>query len=80
LVLAEREWMFEQRQLWQLERHNAFTENRIPSRFIGRQPNLINNNLIKETSFSNNSVSVSPLRDLSQDNIQEKKHQKRREK
>jgi hypothetical protein len=52
----------------------------MPARFIGRQPNLINNNLIRETSFNNNSVSMSPLRDLSQDNIQERRHQKRREK
>jgi hypothetical protein len=51
LVLAEREWIFEQRQLWELEKYNAFNENRMPARFIGRQPNLINNNLMKETSF-----------------------------
>jgi hypothetical protein len=49
------------------------------ARFIGRQHNLINNNLIRETSFVNNSVSVFPLRNLSQDNIQERRHQKRRE-
>jgi hypothetical protein len=30
-VLAEREWMFEQRQLWQ---HNVFNENRMLARFI----------------------------------------------
>jgi hypothetical protein len=72
--------MFAQKQIWQLERHNAFTENRMLARFIGRQPNLIDNNLLRETSFNNNSVSESPLRDLSQDNIQEKRHQKRREK
>jgi hypothetical protein len=78
LGLAEREWMFEQRQLWQLERHNAFKKNRMPARFIGRQPNLIINNLIRETSLNNNSVSTSPLRDFSQDNIQERRHQKRR--
>jgi hypothetical protein len=63
-----------------LENHNAFNEDRMLARFIGRQPNLINNNLIRETSFVNNLVSVSPLRDLSQDNIQERRHQKRREK
>jgi hypothetical protein len=80
MVLAEREWMFEQRQSWQLERHNAFTENRMPARFIGKQPNLINKNFLRETSFNNNSVSISPLRDLSQDNIQERRHQKKREK
>jgi hypothetical protein len=51
LVLVEREWMFEQRQLWKLEKHNAFNENKMPARFIGRQFNLINNNFIKETSF-----------------------------
>jgi hypothetical protein len=34
LVLAEREWIFEQRQLWQLKRHNAFNKNRMPARFI----------------------------------------------
>jgi hypothetical protein len=56
LVLAEREWIFEQRQLWQLERHNAFNKNRMPARFIGRQPNY----LIRETSFNNNSISISP--------------------
>jgi hypothetical protein len=44
-LLAEREWMFEHRQLWELERHDAFNENRISTRFIGRQPNL-------ETSFT----------------------------
>jgi hypothetical protein len=38
----------------------------MPARFIGRQPNLINNNLIRETLFINNSVSVFPLRGLSQ--------------
>jgi hypothetical protein len=51
---AEREWIFDQRQLWQLERHNAFHENRIPARFIERQPNEIDNNLLRETSFNNN--------------------------
>jgi hypothetical protein len=25
-MLAEREWIFEQRQLWELERHSAFNE------------------------------------------------------
>jgi hypothetical protein len=39
----------------------------MPARFIGKQPNLINNNLMRETSFGINSVSVSPLRELSQD-------------
>jgi hypothetical protein len=52
----------------------------MPARFIGRQPNVIDNNIIRETSFVNNSVSISPLRDLSQDNIQERRYQKRREK
>jgi hypothetical protein len=52
----------------------CFTENRMSARFIGRQPNLINNNLLRETSFNNNSVSVSPLRDLSQDSVQERRH------
>jgi hypothetical protein len=80
LILAEKEWMFEQRQLWQLERHNAFTENRMLTKFIGRQPNLINNNLIRETSFVNNSVSIFPLRNLSQDNIQKNRPQKKKEK
>jgi hypothetical protein len=32
--------MFEQRQLWELERHNAFN---VFARFIEKQPNLINN-------------------------------------
>jgi hypothetical protein len=59
-MLTEREWMFEQRQLWELEGHNAFNENRIPVRFIGRQFNLINNNIMGKTSFGNNLVSVSP--------------------
>jgi hypothetical protein len=77
---TEREWMFKQRQLWQLERHNAFIENRIPSRFIGRQSILIVNNLLRETSFNNNLVSIFLLRELSQDNIQERRCQKRREK
>jgi hypothetical protein len=58
LVLAEREWMFEQRELWELKRYNVFNENKIPARFIGKQPNLINNNLMRKTSFGNNSVSV----------------------
>jgi hypothetical protein len=35
LGIAGREWIFEQRQLWQLERQNAFMENRMPARFIG---------------------------------------------
>jgi hypothetical protein len=47
---------------------------------IGRQPNVIDNNLLRETSFNNNSINTSPLRYLSQDNVQEKRHQKRREK
>jgi hypothetical protein len=42
---------------------------------------LLDNNLLRETSFiNNNSVSISPLRDLSQDNIQERRNQKRRDK
>jgi sialic acid synthase SpsE len=41
---------------------------------------VIDNNLLRETSFNNNSVSTSPLRELSQDNIQERRYQKRREK
>jgi hypothetical protein len=79
-VLVEREWMFEQRQLWELERYNAFNENRIPAKFIKKQPNLINNNLMRKTSFVNNSVSVSPLRELSQDNVQEKDIKKKEKK
>jgi hypothetical protein len=80
LGLAEREWIFEQRQLWQLERQNAFVEDRMPVRFIGRQPNLIDNNLLRENSLNNNSVSAFPLRYFSQDNVQERRHQKRRDK
>jgi hypothetical protein len=34
----------------------------------------------EKTSFVNNSVNVSPLRGLCQDSIQERRHQKRREK
>jgi hypothetical protein len=49
----------------------------MPMRFTGGQPNLINNNLMRETSFGTNSICVSPLRELSQNNIQEKKHQKK---
>jgi lipid A disaccharide synthetase len=45
-----------------------------------RQPNLINNNFMRETLFGNNLVSTSLLRELSQDNVQEKRHQKKREK
>jgi hypothetical protein len=78
LGLAEREWMFEQRHLWQLERHNAFTENRMPARFIGRQTNVIDNNLLRETSFNNNSVNTSPLRELNQNNVQKRRHQKKK--
>jgi hypothetical protein len=44
--------IFEQRQLWEIERNNAANENRIPARFIGRQPNLINNNLMREILFT----------------------------
>jgi hypothetical protein len=65
LGFAKREWIFEQRQLWQLERHNAFVKNKMPARFFGRQSILIVNNLLRETSLNNNSVSTSPLRDLS---------------
>jgi hypothetical protein len=39
------------------------------ARFIRRQPNLINNDFMRETSFGNNSVSVSSLGELSQDNV-----------
>jgi hypothetical protein len=50
-MVLEREWMFEQRQLWEIERNNTANENRICVRFIGRGPNLINNNLMREISF-----------------------------
>jgi hypothetical protein len=40
LGVAEREWIFEERQLWQLERQNTFTENRRPARFTKRQPKV----------------------------------------
>jgi hypothetical protein len=65
---------------WQLERQNALRENRMPARFVGRQPNLINNSILRVNSLTNNSVSVSPLRYLSQDSVQERRHQNRRDK
>jgi hypothetical protein len=52
----------------------------MPARFIGRQSNLIDNNLLRENSLNNNSVSASPLRYLNQDNVQERRHQNRRDK
>jgi hypothetical protein len=58
----------------------AANENRIYTRFIGKQPNLINNNLMRETSFGTNLVNISPLRELSQDDVQENRHWRRREK
>jgi hypothetical protein len=33
-MLLEREWMFEQKQLWEIERNNIANENRMPARFI----------------------------------------------
>jgi hypothetical protein len=35
---------------------------------------------MRETSFGTNLVGVSPLRELSQDDVQEDRHQRRREK
>jgi hypothetical protein len=52
----------------------------MPARFIKKQPNLMDNNLLRENSLNNNSVSASPLRYLSQDNVQERRHQNRRDK
>jgi hypothetical protein len=52
----------------------------MPTRFI-RQPNLITDNFMKrKNSFGTNSVSVSPLRDLNQNYVQENRHQRRRKK
>jgi GTP cyclohydrolase II len=45
-----------------------------------RQFNLNTNNFIKETTFGINSISIFPLSDLSQDNVEENRHQERREK
>jgi hypothetical protein len=70
--------MFEQRQLWQLERHNAFIENRMPARFIGRQLNVIDNNFLREISFNNNSVSTSPLRRMPFHHCQSRKEKKKK--
>jgi hypothetical protein len=66
--------------LVKFERQNALRENRMPARFVGRQPNLIDNSILRVNSLTNNSVSVSPLRYLSQDNVQERRHQNRRDK
>jgi hypothetical protein len=48
--------------------------------FIERQHNLINYNFMREVSFGTNLINVSSLRELSQDNVQENRHQKRRKK
>jgi hypothetical protein len=71
-LLAEKKWMFEQ--------NNTFNENRMFARFIRRKANLINNNFMREISFGNNLVCVFPLKKLNQDNVQEKRHQTKREK
>jgi hypothetical protein len=46
LVVPEREWMFEQKQWWEIE----------------RQSNLITNNLMRKTSFGRNSKTISKIK------------------
>jgi hypothetical protein len=62
------------------DRNNTINEKKSPTRYIKRQFNLIINNFMRESSFGTNSINTFFLRDFNQDNIQENKHQERREK
>jgi hypothetical protein len=60
LTHTEKDWMFNQRQAWHHERDLAALEGRPAARFIIKQPNIINNPLIREPSVNSNLINVSP--------------------
>jgi hypothetical protein len=67
----KKEWMFEHRQMWKHEREVAAIEGRPPVRFIAKQPNVVNNTLIRELSINSNTLSVSPPKRIIRRSTQE---------